>query len=356
MRTDIFYWKCDSEISPEEKKKSFFTEKYNCQKLNECAFRIAERFSGKKMRSFSPFRADGNHLTYSFEGAGKTCLLRLDPGGTEDDYMLAESAVMNFLHSKGFPVPRIFETDVSMKEIPYRWQIMEFIDEKCLNAYAGEGTLDKDAIAKQSGFFLAKLHRFQFSGYGFLNTEKLRTEGVFHGLDASCSAYFRKRLPTHLEYLTAHEFLTQNELELVKELFHHLEPLLNFGKGSILHRDFTYWNILGTESEIVSVIDWDDCVIGDPMDDLGIVNCFQDREYMERLIDSYAQVMPIGKNERTRIRLHTLRNMLWKTMIRDYMGYFEKGAGFFLSTPGSSLRTSTVNKLKSAIGELEKCV
>lgn len=355
MRTDVFYWKCDSGISPEQKRQAFFKGKYNCRKRNDCAFRIAERFSGKRMQSFTQLRADGNHLTYRFEGAGKNCLLRLDPGGIEDDYMLAESAVMNLLHSNGFPVPRIFETDISMKEFPCRWQIMEFVDEKCLNAFAGDGTLDEKAIAEQSGVFLAKLHRFRFPGYGFLNTDKLKTDGVFQGLDADCSGYFRKKLSVHLDYLAGHGFLSENESETIKRLFLHFEPLLNFGEGSLLHRDFTYWNILGTRDAIRSVIDWDDCVIGDPMDDLGIVSCFQEREFMERLVGSYSEITPIGKEERIRIRLHTLRNMLWKTMIRDYMGYFEKGTDFFLVKAGCSLRDSTIRKLKSSIGELEEC-
>ena len=354
MRSDIFYWKCDSGLSPEAKKQIYFQEKYDSPEWNASARRIAEQFSGGSPESFQPLRADGNHLTYRFSTAGKAYLLRIDPGGIEDDYMLAESSVMRLLHEQGLPVPNVLETDISLREFPFRWQIMEFVSHPCLNTFAKAGTLKRQSIARQAGTFLARLHAFRFPGFGFLNTDELQKSGNLQGLDATCLDYFRKRLAVHLEYLLHHGFLSESEYGTVNALFSRAEALLKFGKGSLLHRDFTFWNMLGTESELAAVIDWDDCVIGDPMDDLGIVNCFQDKEFMEELIASYAEFTPIGRQERTRIALHTLRNMLWKTMIRDYMGYFEKGNDFFLATAGESLRETTVRRLKSAIRELEE--
>lgn len=354
MRNNIFYWKCDSGLSPEAKKRIYFQEKYDSPKWNASAQLIAEYFSNGSLVSFQPLRADGNHLTYQFSSAGKTYLLRIDPGEIEDDYMLAESIVMRFLHENGLPVPNVLENDISMRKFPCRWQIMEFVNYPCLNTFAKAGTLKKQMIARQAGAFLARLHAFRFPGFGFLNTDELQKSGNLHGLDNTCSDYFRKQLTVHLEYLLHHRFLSENEYRTINTLFSRTETLLKFGNGSLLHRDFTFWNILGTESKLVAVIDWDDCVIGDPMDDLGIVNCFQDKEFMEELITSYTELSPIGKQERSRIALHTLRNMLWKTMIRDYMGYFEKGNDFFLATAGESLRETTVRRLKSAINELEE--
>ncbi len=354
MRSDIFYWKCDSGLSPEAKKRIYFQEKYDSPEWNASAYRIAEHFSGGTPESFQPLRADGNHLTYRFSASGKWYLLRLDPGGVEDDYMLAESTVMRLLHARGFPVPNVMETDISLREFPFRWQIMEFVNHPCLNTFAKDGTLEMLPIARQSGTFLAKLHMLRFPGFGFLNTDELQASGNLQGLDETCIDYFRKRLDIHLEYLFRHGFLSKSEYDTVNTLFSRAEALLKFGRGSLLHRDFTFWNMLGTKSEVAAVIDWDDCVIGDPMDDLGIVNCFQDREFMKELIASYSEITPIGNQEQIRISLHTLRNMLWKTMIRDYMGYFEKGNDFFLATAGESLRETTVRRLKSAIRELEE--
>lgn len=356
MRSDIFYWKCDSPLPLEAKKRTYFQEKYDSPEWNVAARRIAEHFSGGSPEAFQPLRADGNHLTYRFRASGKACLLRIDPGEIEDDYMLAESTVMRFLHERGLPVPNVMETDISLREFPFRWQIMEFVQHPALNTFAKAGTLQKLPIARQSGTFLAQLHSFRFPGFGFLNTDELQKSGDLRGLDESCIDYFRKRLEVHLEYLLHHGFLSESESGTVNALFDHAGELLTFGEGSLLHRDFTFWNMLGTESNLAAVIDWDDCVIGDPMDDLGIVNCFQNREFMEELIASYSKITPIGKPERIRIFLHTLRNMLWKTMIRDYMGYFDKGKDFFLATAGESLRETTVRKLKSAIRELEEAL
>ena len=211
MRNNIFYWKCDSPVSTEEKKRSYFIKKYDSAELQSAARKIAEQFAGVLPEDFLPLRAAGNHLTYHFHFQTRHYLLRLDPGGTDDDYMLAESAVMNFLHEQGLPVPRIWENGEGMPGIPFRWQIMDFADVPNLNKYAKENRLDQTSIAEECGHFLAQLHQFHFPGYGFLNTEILRENGSFHGLDATCLDYFKKCLPMHLNYQKNHGFFSAAE-------------------------------------------------------------------------------------------------------------------------------------------------
>ena len=158
-----------------------------------------------------------------------------------------------------------------------------------------------------------------------------------------------------MEYLSRHNLLTDEQINRINIAFAKALPALDNIKGSLLHRDYAYWNILGSSDRIEGIIDWDDCVSGDPADDFGIVNCFLAEPLVERMLKSYFENTQYDETFSMRIHLHTVRNMLWKTVIRDYMGYFDRGQGFFLTPAnGRSLRDYTLYKLSSELEKLEK--
>lgn len=61
----------------------------------------------------------GNHLVCRFRGFSGSYLFRADDGKlTEDDYLLAESTLMNLLNKAGLFVPPVYKTDISMRNLP----------------------------------------------------------------------------------------------------------------------------------------------------------------------------------------------------------------------------------------------
>lgn len=357
MRTDIFYWKCDSPIPVEQKKNCFFFDKYTENTKSATANAVCD-FLGHEPDSLEIMKSDGNHLAAKIVDGNDQFLFRADEGAAVDDcYMLAESTVMNLLHKNGLPVPEVFKTDISLEKYPFRFQIMQFVQFPCLNKFVKEHTLDEWKIAEQSGEFLARVHALHFPGYGFFNTDLLAAGKALEGLDHSAAEYFNKRLEDHFAYLKKRELITTGKEERIRNAFQKAMPLLNDLPGSLLHRDYAYWNILGSADRIEMVIDWDDCISGDPADDFGIINCFLAPELLERILKSYSRFIPVDESFLIRIHLHTLRNMLWKTMIRDYMGYFDKGKDFFLSRDdGVSLKEYTLNKIDTELEKLEQMI
>lgn len=355
MRNQIFYWKCDSPIPVKDKINCFFRDKYT-DEVKALVLAAASDFLGRTPKRLDVLKSDGNHLTAKFADHDTVYFFRADEGkAIDDDYLLAESTVMNLLNREGLPVPPVHHTDISMLRYPFRYQIMEYTPFSCLNKFAKARTLDEFKIAEQSGHFLAKLHSNHFSGYGFFNTEKLFAGESLIGLDESAEVYFRKCLEKHLVYLKEHSLISPEMDERIRTILTKGVPLLSGVKGTLVHRDYTYWNILGSETKIERVIDWDDSVSSDPADDFGIINCFLNEPLLERILQSYKTEIPLDDSFRVRIHLHTLRNMLWKTMIRDYMGYFDKGKDFFLSpVMGLSLRDYTLQKVETELKILEE--
>lgn len=354
MRSDVFYWKCDNPTPVEAKRSSYFADKYNAE-TDAQARAIIQDFVEGDPGPVERLAVDGNHFTYRFAVGGKTLLLRTDDGTGTDSYMLAESAILRELQGRGLPVPGIHATDVTLARFPLRYQIMDFVEAPSLTRYYQEGTLDTDRMARAFGDFLGRLHERTAPGFGFLDCHVLAESGSFQGIDHTWAAYFNKCLARHLGYLRDHDLLSANEITRIDNAFSRHSALLDCERGSLLHRDFAYWNILGTPTSITAVIDWDDAVIGDPADDLGIVQCFNGPGYMERLLDAYTERQAVDDSFRTRIDLYTLRNMLWKTMIRHYMGYFERGKDFFLSTNEAnlSLRDYSLAKIRGSLNALE---
>ncbi len=353
MRSDIFYWKCDQLLSVESKKELYFADKYSNDSI-AVAKSVVRDFLGKEPVEFNHLKVDGNHFAYYFSDSRVKFFLRTDDGLSDDCYMLAESAIMEELSKSKMPVPKVFATSVDLKKFPVRYQIMEFLETPSLNAFYQQNTLNCPDIAREFGVFLSRLHQHKYPKFGFIDINILSEEKQICGIDPTWAAYFNKCLPKHLGYLQDKQILSAGKIRQIEQIFECRQEWLNLDAGSLLHRDFAYWNILGTQDRISAVIDWDDAVIGDPADDLGIVNCFNAPEFMRIMLESYSSSTPVDENFTHRIWLYTLRNMLWKTMIRHYMGYFDRDKKFFLNKNelNLSLKEYSLEKINQSIKNL----
>ena len=70
----------------------------------------------------------------------------------------------------------------------------------------------------------------------------------------------------------------------------------------------------------------------------------------------YQTEQALPENLDIKLPLYTLRNMLWKAMIRHYMGYFEQTGNFFILNDDNrgSLRQFTIDKIMTALEMLKE--
>lgn len=348
MRTDIYYWKCDSLASPTERPGAYFATRYDQPGLTEQVAAACADALGSAPTAVTPLRAEGNHLAFAVKHDGRRLLFRADDGLGDDDYLLAESAAMSLAADAGLPVPRVLHTDIGRRACPWRFHLVEFRADARLDRLDRAGTLDRSAIARALGEHLRRLHSVALPGYGFLDTDHLAATGEPRGLHPTYARYFHQRLDEHLGYLLRHALLTAAEGHRVTAVVQAAAPLLDLAGGVLVHRDLALWNVLGTPTSVTAIIDWDDAVSGDPADDLGMLWCFHDAAFMDTLLTAYG---PLTAACHARVGLHWLRNMLWKTKLRHALGYFEQSAEFFLNTPGTrgSLREHTLATLRAAL-------
>ncbi len=329
MRYNIYYRKCDSPME------NLFRDKYSAAGIEPLIRQVCPEAT-----EIRPLNCDGNHYAYHLRLGSREMLFRADTS-PDDEYMLAETVLMKLAREAGVPVPQMFDCDTSMRHVPCRWQLLEWIPYPNLEQINRKGELNHPEIARQLGRILKRLHSVRIDGYGFINTDRLKQNNQVEGIYQSYREYFLCCLESHLDHLDFHS-------QKVREI---LERIPEPGTGCLVHRDPAFWNILGEPGRIAALIDWDDAVSGDPADDIGMLWCFHDQPFMDELLEAYGET---DDSFRYRIDLHYLRNMLWKTVLRDRMGYFNQGSDFFLNTGNTvSLKELTYQKLNEALKRCE---
>lgn len=354
MRTDIYYWKCDNPLSVEEK--LIYNDKYRLADISELVRAIALDHFRKDPIAVEPTGSAGNHYTYLIKYEDQTVFFRADDGKSDDDYMAAECAAMELASSHGVPVPRVYATDTSKSLYPVRFQLMEKVPGENLNTFYQNETLDRSAVGRQVGRHLAAMHQIKLDGFGFFNTDVLRSEHRILGLDHSHGDYFYKRFQVHLRYIRDNKFLCSDETREIEELVDRHAQLLSLDRGSLVHKDIAFWNLVGTPSRVNAIVDWDDVIVGDPVDDLAIMKCFYHDDVFGPVLEGYQEVVALPEHFYPKLWLFLLRNMLWKTVIRIFMGYFEMKGDFFLLSRDNrtSLQQFTYDRLHLAVNELRK--
>lgn len=349
MRYGIYYRKCDQPSA------ELFKDKYEKAGIEDQAETAVGACLGLMPDSIKGLNCDGNHYAYRVCAGGTEYLFRADTTDDDDEYMLAESAFMKRVAAAGIPVPKVYGCDITRKLVPCRWQLLEWIPGAALVDYDRTHSLDKHAIAQQTGVLFKKLHAIRLDGgFGFADTELLKSEDKIRGLYSTYSDYFHCMLEEHLAYLQTHNLLEAPTLARVRRVLDAAKPMLHREYGVIVHRDPAFWNMVGQPDRITALIDWDDAVSGDPADDVGLMYCFQDDAFMDDFLAAY---QPSEAGFMPRVHLHYLRNMLWKTVIRHRNGYFDQGKDFFLNVaagPSKSLFEITMEKLNTALTRCEQ--
>lgn len=350
-RSRIYYWKCDrpAAFHGTEQGASRLPRPEMKQALQEAL----TRHFGSPPVSLQEGGGQGNHVTFLATLGGCEAFIRVDDGPERDDYLKIESHVLDAVRAVGVPTPRVLASDASRAAVPFAWQALERLPHPDLNCHFKAGNLNLPRIARQAGR-LAALWQNQVAvaGYGPFDTERFDRDGALVGHHPRYVAYFHTELDRHLRFLSDRGFLTLSDTRAIGEGIACAQPLLELAKPCLVHKDLALWNLLGTPEDITAVIDWDDCVGGDPLDDLSLLACFYGGEIIREALAGYREVLPLPDDYRRRFWLHLLRNMLFKAVIRVGAGYFDLSGGFFLIGPGGSgseLRDFTLNRLRTAL-------
>ncbi len=348
-RSNIYYWKCDR---PAAFHGSQACDRQCAEMQSQLGEALREHFQCDSL-VLTPGAGQGNHVTWNAEMDGLQLFLRVEDGPENDGYLQMESTILREVAAAGVPVPQVYGCDASRKGVPFAWQALERIPYPDLSSWHKKGELKSARVAYEIGRNIATWQSIRPTGFGPCDLATLRETGELRGLHKDYATYFHLRLLQHLDYLVATDFLPKTLRSDIITTVKASGPLLRLEKGCLVHKDLALWNILGNPSHIAAFIDFDDAIIGDPMDDLSLLACFHDFEFVHRTLEGYHSITDAyPPNHRPRFWLHLLRNLIVKAVIRIGSGYFSRDDQFFLVGAGESgetLRRQTEERLAMAL-------
>lgn len=300
-----------------------------------------------------PANGQGNHATFVARVDLREFFVRLEDGPEGDVHLAVESEVIKRVRAIGLPAPEVIAVDVSRREVPFAWQMLEKINEPDLNRLFKAGELDLPVVAGEIGRAVARWQEIATKGFGPFNPAILAATDALVGYHATYPDYFFCHLERHLKVLTDGNFIKSSTAEAIGREIRNHQEYLELAEGCLVHKDLALWNILGNSTRITSFIDWDDAISGDATDDLSLLGCFHDGRFLSQAIAAYSELRPLPTAFRKRFWLHLLRNMIVKSVIRLSAGYFERDDSFFLIEEsgggGRKLRTFTLARLETAL-------
>ena len=170
---------------------------------------------------------------------------------------------------------------------------------------------------------MPRLHQVQVDGFGAFDNERAKS-GELVGLHRTFGDAVRAGLPFNLDVLTKEGILTTEQAQSVTTLFSSDNPLLDVRQAILVHNDFADWNLLTDGDDVTGIIDWDECVGGDPASDIACWSTFFDPERLKDFLDGYWQVAdkPVDFDER--FELLRLRYVVSKMTLRIRRYSWEK--------------------------------
>jgi hypothetical protein len=153
------------------------------------------------------------------------------------------------------------------------------------------------------------------------------------------------RLDDHLSYCLEINAVSRQECTRIQLAFERLASLCHGVEPVLLHGDPGSHNVFTDGTRIKAVLDWEDCLAGDPVFDLAFWATFHPNARHPAVFDGYRSVQPLPQDFEARFWLYFLRIALSKTVLRHRFGYPDRPG-----RPPASLR------IQNALARVESLI
>ncbi len=305
--------------------------------------RLCQAFFKQKMKEIVPLSSGGTfHLLYRVTDLkDKHYVVRLNLpefGGIAYEFLI-DQWIYGLLKKKKLPTLQVHVVDLSRTQFPFDYEIIDCAAGKQLNLLQDPETQYlSPSILESLGQFLAALHSIRVSRFGPFDISSLG-KSVHHkvqGVHKTWRDYIFCNLDEHVAFCLNIRAIDEAQAERIIKLFQHLSPLLIIDKPVLLHGDLGNHNIFSDGKKVTALIDWEDCMAGDPYFDVAYWGTFYRDHYRSQLLEGYCQKSLLADDFEIRYWLYYLRISLSKTVHRYRFGYQD--------VPGRSPASSRIGR------------
>lgn len=307
--------------------------------------RLCQSFFQKTMKSVVPLSSGGTfHLLYAVTDQNNAqYIVRLNiPEFGEVAYeFLLDEWIYNLLSKNNLPTLHVHAIDLSRAQFLFDYQIIECAAGQQLSLLQDPETQYlPESILNSLGEILAKQHTIALKKFGPIDLNSLNAE--VSGVHDLWKDYIFCNLDEHIATCLNIQAITLEQAEQIIDLFNRLESLLIIDKPVLLHGDLGNHNIFSDGKKITALIDWEDCMAGDPIFDIAYWGTFFRDHFRAHLLEGYCHNAQLPNDFELRYWLYYLRVSLSKTVHRYRFGY-QDVAG---RPPASSRIVKALNNLK----------
>ena len=260
--------------------------------------------------------ADGRRFVLRANGAGE--LYR-------DHLMRQDAWIAARLTDVGAPAVRC--VDLSREICPFDYEIIDETAGGSLTRYdEGDGILPQLRLL---GAKAAEIHKHRLAGFGFLDVRPLAdardlaiTE--LRGVWDAWRDYVELHLDRHVDYCRRNGAIAEEEQRRILALFTEHARLWDDAPSALLHGDLGNHNVFTDGARITAIIDWEDCLAGDPVFDIAFWATFHPEPRHAAFLDGYRAVAALPADFALRFWLYFLRVSLAKTVHRHRFGYTDR--------------------------------
>jgi aminoglycoside phosphotransferase (APT) family kinase protein len=231
------------------------------------------------------------------------------------------------LRGAGLPALRVHRVDLSRRVCPFDYQILEQARGVSLRSLDDDDESLRPLLFRL-GRLLARLHRLPLHGFGLMDVGPLVTGGAAAdcgGLLSSWADYVRLNLEEHVRDCADGGAIDGELARQVLDAFaRHAGVFERIEAGALLHGDPGSHNVFADAGEIAALIDWEDCLAGDPVYEVAFWATFHPERRHGAFLDGYRSEWPLPDDFGPRFWLYFLRVALCKTVLRQRLGIVDK--------------------------------
>lgn len=320
-RTNVFYWQTDRAVDPAEAG-HIWADRHRYFTDDEVVARVNASLSDDEFTGIEPLDLEAqtnlgnvNSVRIGSLASGKEVVIRCHPKGVRNGYFHSEALAAHRAKEAGLPSYDTLSVHDYNGGDDFAFHVLEKLPGTAIKKWLEAHPEDEATLLPQIGRMMARLHQVEVDGFGPFDNAKAK-DGELVGLHTTFADAVRAGLPFNLDVLKNETVLTDEQVVAITKLFGDDNPMLDISTAVLVHNDFADWNLLTDGEDVTGILDWDECVAGDPVSDIACWSTFFDPKRLDAFLEGYWQVAEKPDDFQDRFELLRLRYVLSKMTLR----------------------------------------
>ena len=319
-RSNVFYWQTDRAVSPQEAGE-IWADRHRYFDDDELLQKINQELSSKKIASIKPLYLSDqtnlgnvNSVRVATLENGEEIIIRNHPKRVPNGYFFAEALAAKKAKAAGLASFDTLAVHEYTLEDDFAFHVIEKLPGDAVRVWLEKHPEDEDKLVEEMGKTMAQIHKIEVAGFGPFDNQKAKA-GKLEGIHATFEKAVIAGLDFNLEVLESEGIFTNEQVIGIKKLFTK-NKLLDTKQAVLVHNDFADWNLLTDGKAITGILDWDECVAGDPVSDIACWSTFFEPARLKFFLKGYWQVATKKKDFEDKFELLRLRYTISKMTLR----------------------------------------